>query len=50
MQTLFVSGQKREVWLVNELGKYNLVLKFRKPNDKTFKHWLAYDVISFVRE
>ena len=31
MQTLFVSGQKREVWLGNEPGMYNLILKSRKP-------------------
>lgn len=49
-QTLFVSGQNREIWLINEPGMYSLVLKSRKPEAKKFKRWITHDVIPEIRK
>lgn len=49
-QTLFVSGQNREIWLINEPGMYSLVLKSRKPEAKKFKRWITHKVIPEIRK
>ncbi|WP_400162891.1 BRO family protein [Brevibacillus sp. TJ4] len=49
-QTMFVSGQNREVWLVNEPGLYALILTSRKPEAKTFKRWITHEVIPSIRK
>ncbi|WP_035296010.1 BRO family protein [Brevibacillus thermoruber] len=47
-QTMFVSGQNREVWLVNEPGLYSLILTSRKPEAKAFKRWITHEVIPAI--
>ena len=37
VQTLFVSGQDREVWLLTEDGLYEVLMQSRKPIAKQFK-------------
>lgn len=49
-RTLFVSGQNREVWLVNEPGLYSLILTSRKSEAKAFKRWVTHDVIPTIRK
>ncbi|MGK5509434.1 BRO family protein [Brevibacillus formosus] len=49
-QTMFVSGQNREVWLVNEAGLYSLILTSRKPEAKVFKRWITHEVIPSIRK
>ncbi|CAJ1000994.1 BRO family protein [Brevibacillus aydinogluensis] len=49
-QTMFVSGQNREVWLVNEPGLYSLILTSRKPEAKAFKRWITHEVIPAIRK
>jgi len=49
-RTLFVSGQNREVWLVNEPGLYSLILTSRKPEAKAFKRWITHDVMPSIRK
>lgn len=49
-QTMFVSGQNREVWLVNEPGLYSLILTSRKPEAKAFKRWITHEVIPSIRK
>jgi prophage antirepressor-like protein len=49
-QTMFVSGQNREVWLVNEPGLYSLILTSRKPEAKAFKRWITHEVIPTIRK
>lgn len=49
-QTMFVSGQNREVWLVNEPGLYSLILRSRKPDAKRFKRWITHEVLPSIRQ
>lgn len=49
-QTVFVSGQNREVWLVNEPGLYSLILTSRKAEAKAFKRWITHEVIPAIRK
>ena len=37
MRTLFVSGQKRNVWMLTENGLYEVLMQSRKPVAKQFK-------------
>lgn len=48
--TLHISGQNREVLLVNESGLYSLVLTSRKPEAKRFKKWITSEVIPSIRK
>lgn len=50
IQTMFVSGQNREVWLVNEPGLYSLILTSRKAEAKAFKRWITHEVIPAIRK
>ena len=49
-QTLFVSGQNRSVWLINESGLYSLILTSRKPQAKQFKKWITSVVLPSIRK
>ncbi|WP_170163489.1 BRO family protein [Brevibacillus gelatini] len=49
-QTMFVSGQNREVWLINESGLYSLILTSRKPEAKAFKRWITHEVLPSIRK
>lgn len=37
IQTLFVSGQNRDAWMVTEEGLYEVLMQSRKPVAKEFK-------------
>lgn len=37
VQTIFVSGQNREVWMLTESGLYEVLMQSRKPIAKQFK-------------
>lgn len=50
IQKLFVSGQYRQVWLVNEPGLYSLVLTSNKPEAKAFKRWITHEVLPAIRK
>lgn len=50
IQTLFVSGQNRKTWLINESGLYSLILTSRKPEAKQFKRWITHEVIPSIRK
>ncbi len=47
---LFVSGQHREVWLVNEAGLYTLIVRSNKPEAKKFKRWITHQVLPSIRK
>jgi anti-repressor protein len=49
MRKLYVSGQDRETWTVNESGLYSLILTSNKPEAKAFKRWITHDVIPSIR-
>lgn len=46
---LFVSGQGRQMWLVNESGLYNLIFQSRKPEAKAFRKWVTGEVLPQIR-
>lgn len=48
-QVLFVSGQKREMWFVNESGLYNLIFRSNKPEAKAFRKWVTGEVLPSIR-
>ena len=47
---LFVSGQNRDMWLVNESGMYALILRSNKPEAKRFKRWVTHEVLPAIRK
>lgn len=50
LRTLCVSGQNREVNLINESGLYCLVLRSNKPEAKIFKKWITSEVLPAIRK
>jgi prophage antirepressor-like protein len=50
IQKLFVSGQHREVWLVNESGLYSLIFRSNKPEAKAFQKWVTTVVLPEIRK
>ncbi len=49
MRTLFVSGQNRPIWLVNESGLYALIFQSRKQEAKAFRKWVTGEVLPSLR-
>ena len=49
-QTLLVSGQGRQMWLVNESGLYNLIFQSRKAEAKAFRKWVTAEVLPTIRK
>jgi len=49
IQKLFVSGQNRDVWIVNESGLYNLIFSSYKPEAKKFRKWVTSEVLPSIR-
>ena len=49
-RTLFVSGQTRNVTLINESGLYSLILTSRKDEAKRFKKWITKDALPSIRK
>jgi prophage antirepressor-like protein len=50
IQKLFVSGQYRNVWLINESGLYSLILRSNKPEAKKFRKWVTSEVLPAIRK
>ena len=36
--------------IINEFGLYNLILRSRKPEAKTFRRWITHEVIPAIRK
>lgn len=47
---LLRSGQKREMWLVNESGLYNLIFRSNKPEAQAFRKWVTHKVLPSIRK
>jgi len=43
-------GGPQQMLCVNEAGVYSLVFKSRKPKAKTFKRWIAHEVLPSIRQ
>lgn len=50
LRTMCVSGQNREILLINESGLYSLILTSRKPEAKKFKKWVTNEVLPAIRK
>lgn len=44
-----LSGQNREVNVINESGLYSLILSSKLPSAKEFKHWITSEVLPQIR-
>jgi prophage antirepressor-like protein len=49
VNTIYTSGQKREILTVNEPGLYRLVFQSRKPEAEKFKTWVFTEVLPSIR-
>jgi len=45
---LLMSGQEREMWLINQSGLYALILRSNKPEAKKFRKWITSEVIPAI--
>ena len=50
IQKIFVSGQNRDVVVVNESGLYTLILRSNKPEAKRFRKWVTSEVLPNIRK
>lgn len=49
-ERIVLSGQNREVIIINESGLYSLVLSSKLPSAKEFKRWITKEVIPSIRK
>jgi len=49
-ERIVMSGQNREVIIINESGLYSLILKSKLPNAKKFKRWVTSEVLPAIRK
>lgn len=49
-ERIVLSGQNREVIIINESGLYSLVLSSKLPSAKKFKRWITKEVIPSIRK
>ena len=47
---IVVSGQNRNVTVINESGVYSLILSSKLPKAKEFKHWVTSEVLPSIRK
>ena len=45
-----LSGQNREVIVINESGVYSLIFSSKLPTAKKFKHWVTSEVLPSIRK
>lgn len=44
------SGQKRELYIINESGLYSVILSSNLPSAKRFKRWVTSEVLPVIRK
>lgn len=49
-ERIVLSGQNREVIIINESGLYSLILSSKLPNAKKFKRWVTSEVLPTIRK
>lgn len=47
--TLVSGGQNREMFIINESGLYNVILRSDKPEAKPFRRWVTSEVLPSIR-
>jgi len=50
MRKIYVAGQKRDTWTINEFGLYRIILMSSKPEAKLFKRWIIHDILPAIRK
>lgn len=50
IRKVFVSGQNRDVTMVNESGLYNLIFRSTKPEAKAFRKWVTSELLPTLRK
>lgn len=50
VERIVMSGQKRDVILINESGLYSLILSSKMPNARKFKRWVTSEVLPSIRK
>ena len=48
--TLVSGGQNREMYVINESGLYNVILRSDKPEAKPFRKWVTSEVLPSIRK
>ncbi len=48
VQKLFVSGQNRDMIIINESGLYTLIMRSNKPEAKRFRKWVTSEVLPSI--
>lgn len=48
-ERIVLSGQNREVVIINESGLYSLILSSKLPTAKKFKHWVTSEILPTIR-
>ena len=49
-EQIVMSGQGRNVTIINESGLYSLILSSKLPKAKEFKHWVTSEVLPAIRK
>ena len=44
------SGQRRQMYVINESGMYSLIISSKLPSAKKFKHWVTSEVLPSIRK
>ena len=50
IERIVMSGQNRDVILINESGLYCLILSSKMPKAREFKHWITAEVLPAIRK
>ncbi len=50
IERIVISGQNRDVILINESGLYSLILSSKMPKAKEFKRWVTSEVLPSIRK
>ncbi|MBR0075199.1 MAG: phage antirepressor KilAC domain-containing protein [Synergistaceae bacterium] len=49
-EQIVTSGQRREVFIINEAGIYSLIFSSKLKTAKQFKHWVTHEVLPEIRQ
>lgn len=49
-EQIVLSGQNRQMYIINESGLYSLILASRKKEAKAFKRWVTHEVLPTIRK
>lgn len=50
IRKIFVSGQNRNILIINESGLYTLIVRSNKPEARQFRKWVTAEVLPSIRK